>query len=81
MPRDLTSARYAELRELIKQARKKAKMTQVDVADALGRPQSYVADIERGQRRVDVIEFLALAEAIGLNPIRMLEKIKDIKAG
>lgn len=45
------------------------------MAEKLGRPQSYVADIERNERRVDVIEFLALAEAIGFDPAKALRRL------
>jgi transcriptional regulator with XRE-family HTH domain len=47
-------------------------MTQSQVAKALGRPQSYVADFERRERRIDVIEYLALAEAVGFDPFSLL---------
>ena len=50
------------------------------VAERLGRPQSYVADIERNERRIDVIEFLALAEAIGVDPLRLLRQVREVPA-
>jgi transcriptional regulator with XRE-family HTH domain len=37
-------------------------MTQVQVAKALGRPQSFVAKCESGERRVDVVELEGLAK-------------------
>jgi transcriptional regulator with XRE-family HTH domain len=46
----------------------KAKLRQVDVAKRLGRYQSYVTNIETGQRRIDVVELVELAEAIGFDP-------------
>lgn len=72
MPRPLNSPRYAALREGIRAARNARGMTQVEVAKRLGRPQSYVADFERRERRIDVVEYLALAEAIGFDPLTML---------
>ncbi len=75
MPRDLLSPRYQLLRELIKAERKRKGMSQADVAKHLGRPQSYVADFERRERRIDVIEFLALAEAIGFDPAQILKNV------
>ena len=53
-------------------------MTQVEVAKALGRPQSYVADFERRERRIDVVEYLALAEAIGFDPLSLLADVMKI---
>jgi transcriptional regulator with XRE-family HTH domain len=64
------------LRSLILDARKGAGLSQAAVADKLGRPQSYVADIERNERRIDVIEFLALAEAIGFDPVEALKQVQ-----
>lgn len=43
-------------------------MTQQAVADKLGKPQSYVAKVEGFERRLDVIEFLEFAKAIGFDP-------------
>lgn len=75
MPRDLNSPRYQALRELIRAERKRHGLSQADVAKTLGRPQSYVADFERRERRIDVVEYLALAEAIGFDPLALLAKV------
>jgi len=72
MPRDLNSPKYQVLRELIRIERKRRGLSQAQVAQALGRPQSYVADFERRERRIDVVEYLALAEAIGFDPLALL---------
>ena len=50
------SARYRGFLERLRDARRRAGMTQVQVAQALGRPQSFVAKCEAGERRIDVIE-------------------------
>ena len=75
MPRDLNSPRYQALREMILAERKTRGLSQVQVAKALGRPQSYVADFERRERRIDVVEYLALAEAIGFDPAQVLTEV------
>jgi transcriptional regulator with XRE-family HTH domain len=41
-------------------------MTQADVAKALGKLQSFVAEYENGERRIDVIEFVDIAAALGV---------------
>ena len=76
LPRDLRQPRYARLRELMIEARKAAGLSQAAVAVKLGRPQSYIADIERNERRIDVIEYLALADAIGFDAIGILEQVR-----
>jgi transcriptional regulator with XRE-family HTH domain len=67
--------RYELLRRLLVDERRKVGLKQTDVAARLGRPQSYVSKIERGERGVDVIEFLEIAKAIGFNPHTMLRKL------
>lgn len=80
LPRNLRSPRYARLREFLVEERKKAGLTQTAVADRLARPQSYVADIERNERRIDVIEYLALADAIGFDPLDGLREVAAAEA-
>lgn len=55
-------AKYERMLERLRQARKRAGMTQVEVAEALGKPQSFVSKTETGERRIDPIELSALAE-------------------
>jgi transcriptional regulator with XRE-family HTH domain len=56
-------------------ARHEADLTQQELADRLKRPQSFIAKVEKGERRIDVIEFLALVDAIGADPIRIIRAI------
>ena len=46
-------------------ARRKANLTQVELAALLGKPQSVVSGYEAGKRRVDVVEFLLIVRALG----------------
>lgn len=64
------------LGQLLIDARRKAGLTQDDVAKKLGRKQAYVSKYELGQRKLDVIEFLSIAEAIGIDPIQIIKKLK-----
>lgn len=61
----LRSSEHRALRGLLVAARRKAKLTQVDLAKRLGKPQSFVAKYEGGERRLDVVEFLAVSKALG----------------
>lgn len=54
--------------ELVARERKRIGLTQAEVANRLERPQSYVASVERGQRRLDIPEFLNFAAVIGFDP-------------
>jgi transcriptional regulator with XRE-family HTH domain len=60
-------------------ARKNAGLTQQDLAKRLKKPQSFVAKYEGGERRIDVVEFLAIVEAIGADPIKVLRALKAAK--
>jgi transcriptional regulator with XRE-family HTH domain len=59
-------------------ARKEAGLTQHALARRLKRPQSFVAKYEGGERRLDVIEFVAIVRAIGGDPVKLL---RDFVAG
>jgi transcriptional regulator with XRE-family HTH domain len=63
------------LRELLVAARDKADLSQQKLAARLGKPQSFVAKYEGGERRLDVIEFVAIARAIGADPVRILRSL------
>ncbi len=61
----LYSDEYQRLIAALKQARKARGITQMQLAEALGRPQSFIAKIESGERRLDVVEFVHLARLVG----------------
>ena len=56
-------------------ARRSAGLTQIDLAKRLKKPQSFIAKYEGGERRIDVIEFLAITRAIGADPINLLRSV------
>lgn len=71
----LVRDREKTLRERLKQARLAAGLRQADVAQQLGKPQSYVAKIESGERRLDFIEVLDLCVTIGLDPCELTTEL------
>ena len=56
-------------------AREAAGLTQQQLAKRLGKPQSFISSYERGQRRVDVLEFVRIAQAIRVDPTKAFAKI------
>jgi transcriptional regulator with XRE-family HTH domain len=66
---------YAAFTELLKEERKNAGLTQTALAKKLRRPQSYISKYERGDRRLDVIEFIEVARVIGFDPHDFLRKL------
>ena len=62
MQKTIHSSKYKTvLRNLIK-ARQESDLTQVDVAEKLKKPQSFVSKVERGERRLDVVELEMFAK-------------------
>lgn len=72
MPSSVFTQRHQEFIAFIASARKVADVTQVELAARLGKPQSFVSKVERGERRLDVIEFCQVAEALGHDPAKLL---------
>ena len=64
LSKSLRSRAQSVLVREIKAARQKAGMSQQQVADQLGVPQSFVAKIELGERRIDVVEFLRVMNVV-----------------
>ena len=78
MPKSLFTRKHTQLRKLLVKARKDAKLTQVQLAARLRRRQAYISRIERGERRVDVVEFIDIARAIGFDPARFIGDFERI---
>jgi len=73
--KSLRRNKHQKLIALLTTARTKAGLTQQQLADQLGKPQSYVAKYEGGERRVDVVEFLAIADALGIDPANAVREV------
>lgn len=60
------------------EARKNAGLTQQDLATRLSRPQSFVAKYEGGERRIDVVEFIAICRAISVDSVGIIRKLAKL---
>lgn len=69
MPKSAFTDAYATLLETLVSLRKSKGMTQAELARRLGKPQPFISYVERGERRIDVIEFYAVAKALGVDPV------------
>jgi transcriptional regulator with XRE-family HTH domain len=56
-------------------ARRRLNVTQQQLAGRLRKPQSFVSEYERGQRRIDVVEFLLIARTLGADPLSLFAEI------
>jgi transcriptional regulator with XRE-family HTH domain len=70
--------KYRIFRELLISARRTSGLTQSQLASKLHRQQSYVSKYENGERRLDVLEFLEVADELKLNVTAFLKKIRAV---
>jgi ribosome-binding protein aMBF1 (putative translation factor) len=66
---------YDALRRALIRARRRAGLSQRQLAAAIGRAQSHIGLIERGQRRVDALEMYYFAKAMGFPPLALFAEI------
>lgn len=77
MVRSWHSSDYEQMREALSKARKSRGLTQSVLAERLGKPQSFVSKYENGERRLDVVEFLSVCEALELDPAKEIETFRN----
>jgi transcriptional regulator with XRE-family HTH domain len=75
MVRSSFTAEYEVCLAVLVETRKKADFTQQELADRLGKPQSFVAKYEKRQRRIDIAEFLMIMRVLGVLPRTAIETI------
>lgn len=75
MPKTIFGGGHPHLVAVLTEARRKSGLTQAELARRVGKDQTFISIIERGQRRVDVLEFIALAQAMGADPVRLFAEI------
>ena len=73
--KSIYSPRYEAFLAALKEARRKAGLSQREAAQKMDRSQSYIAQSETGERRVDVIELLSFLNAYGVRPERFIKKL------
>lgn len=80
MSKELRSPRHDALRKLLKLERVKAEISQTELAKRLGWAQATISDIERGNKIVNVLELISIAQVLDIDPndiIKAVSKIKD----
>lgn len=62
-------------------ARERAGLTQAELALRLRKPQSFISNYERGQRRIDALELIRIAHALGADPVKVFSDVVARHAG
>lgn len=75
--RDPSDPAYVLIRSELVTARKAAGLSQQALADNLGRPQSFIAKIERGERFLDLVEFVLIAKYLKIDVTRILKALSE----
>jgi transcriptional regulator with XRE-family HTH domain len=76
MSRSVFTETYERFCQELIQARKAAGLTQAELAARLSRPQSFVSKYERGERRIDVVEFLEIADALEMDAGELIRRLR-----
>ncbi|MCR6652665.1 MAG: helix-turn-helix domain-containing protein [Cellvibrionaceae bacterium] len=71
------SERYRYLLVLLREAREAAGVTQAQLSEKLGKPQSYVSKYENGDRRLDLIEMMEVCQRINADPHVLIDRVRD----
>lgn len=66
---------YRVMTNLLREARLRANFSQAEVAKAWGKTQSVQSKIERGERRLDLIQFIEYCEILGISPEDELSRL------
>jgi len=79
MTKSSFSKRYKRFRELLVDARNNAKLSQTQLAEKLKTRQTFVSKCEIGERRVDIVELIEIAEILNIDPCNIIKELKKIK--
>ncbi|MBD5405645.1 helix-turn-helix transcriptional regulator [bacterium] len=74
MQKIIYSNNYKYLLQLLKSYRKKANLTQKELADKLDVNQSLISKIESGERKINLIELIMIFKVMNFNPLEIIEK-------
>jgi transcriptional regulator with XRE-family HTH domain len=76
MEKTIYTAEYAQLLRLLRETREKANVTQTELAERLGRSQSFVTKFERGDRRLDTIQLRTICLALGTDLLSFVSELE-----
>ena len=77
MEKSIYSRDYEAMLALLRDVRKDAKVTQIELAARLGATQSFVTKCERGDRRLDLVQVRTICRALGMTLPEFVEKLEQ----
>ena len=75
---EIRTPEYRLLTELIRECRIDAGLRQVDLADAIGVPQSMISKLEVGERRLDIMELRKICGALGMSLLEFVSRFEAL---
>lgn len=81
MEKSIYSKEYSLFLEQLRNAREEKGLTQTEVAERLGQTQSFVSKVERGERRIDIVELRAFCTALGIGFGSFISRIEKALNG
>lgn len=77
MPKSIHTERHLRLRALLVAKRKEKGLSQAELAGRLGKPPSFVAKYELGERRLDLLEIIDIAAAVGFDACDLVHALEQ----
>ena len=74
----VTSTSYEAAVKVLIDVRTEAGLSQRELAELLGKPRSFVSKLESRERRLDVVEMIAYAKALGIAPADLIDRIASV---
>ena len=76
MEKSIYTSEYAAVLRLLRESREQAGITQVELAKKLRQSQSYVSKVERGDRRLDIVQLRTICQVLGLTLAEFVEQLE-----
>lgn len=77
MLKNISPVDQARLQALLRQIRLDAGLRQIDVAEQLGQPQSFVSKYESGERRLDLLELGQICQVVGISLGEFVQRFEE----
>lgn len=70
---------YQHLIQIIREERLVKNISQSELSEQIGRPQSFISKYENGQRRIDPIQLIRICNALGIHASNIIDKLENME--